>query len=238
MKEKLTKKERVQLKGLVSKYGQKSLLEAINYKKIFPYILTGGLMLGGMKTINNHYIPTEKAQSQYVSSQINKYNENLFQEKLDAVVEMMDKVLHKTGRSIDDISFNPENVVRLCREYDFDLPLMLAQMQCESHFGTDSKARSTGSVLSIGLYDDGRVLARYDNQDDCFEPYIRIMQRDYLQNGAVSVDDLLENGKFVNKLGKRYAKNEKYERDIRITRNKIMKDYPVLAQKYLTDENV
>lgn len=229
----LNRKERVILEELVSKYGQDTLLEAINYRKILPYVLAGGIAVGGAKGINtaiqNHR--TEHNQEKSNPYGMTKPDYELFLEKLDSVVTLIDTNLKKNGKSIDHIQFDPKHVVYLCYKYNFDLPLMLAQMQCESHFGTDPRAQRTGSVISIGQWDNKTVVT-YGTQDECFEPYIKIMKRDYLQNGKVNVDDLLKAGKFVNKDNKRYAKNPHYERDIRVTRNKIIRDYPVLAKEY------
>lgn len=231
----MDRKDKDIIEDLVSKYGQDALLEAINYRKILPYVLAGGMVIGGVKgidtAVNKHNAEhRQEADNPYG---MEKSDYDLFLKKLNSVISLIDTNLKRNGKSIDNIRFNPENVVYLCYKHDFDLPLMLAQMQCESHFGTDPRAQRTGSVISIGQWDD-RTTVTYDTQDDCFEPYIQIMKSDYLQDGKVSVDELLKSGQFVNKDRKRYARNPHYERDIRVTRNKIMREYPELAQDYNT----
>ena len=105
-----------------------------------------------------------------------------------------------------------EILVRTCDEYDFDLKLMLAQGQLESHFGTRGLAAITNSVFNVGAFDDGRILYTYEEPNESIEPYVNLIKKYYLVNK--SVNDLL-NKRFVNHKGKRYASNRSYERKLR-----------------------
>lgn len=224
----------VVINDLVSKYGEEPLLEAIDYKKVAPYVLSTIFAAGIPKVsndqiTNNHEISTQDEEGNEYG--MTKEDYALLTKKTEDVTDLISKNLEKNGKSIDDIEFDIKNVVYLCYKHNFDLPLMLAQMQCESHFGTDPRARRTGSVISIGQWDN-KTVTTYDTQDDCFEPYILIMKRDYLQDGKVSVDDLLKPGCFVNTIGNRYAGYPDYEDSVRRTRNSIIKRYPDLAKPY------
>ena len=61
--------------------------------------------------------------------------------------------------------------------------------------------------------------------------YAKIIKNDYLRGR--DVDTLLQDGNFVNKNGHRYASNPNYERMLRITRNKILKNYKILNPEYM-----
>lgn len=246
--ERISRKDRVLIEELIEKYGQEELLEKLNKKRILPYAVAAGLAIGGIDgsnhLSNNQEVQEVKPSNPYDIPE-NPYDmpENpydmpeedyeLFKKKVDAAKAVMSDVLGKNGKSLDDITFDIENVMYLCYKYNFDEPLLLSQSQNESHFGTTPRAKRTGSVISIGQWDN-KTVTTYPDQDSCFEPYIKIMQRDYLQNGKVSVDDLLKAGNFVNHLGMRFASNPHYERNVRVTRNKIIREHPELAQNYST----
>ena len=232
--ERISRKDRVLLEELIEKYGQEELLEKLNRKSILPYAVAAGLSIGGIAGLNylsnNQEVQEIKPSNPYGMSE---EDYKLFKKKVDAAKDVMSDVLGKNGKSLDDIMFDIENVMYLCYKYNFDEPLLLSQSQNESHFGTAPRARRTGSVISIGQWDN-KTVTTYPDQDSCFEPYIKIMQRDYLQNGKVSVDDLLKAGNFVNYLGMRFASNPHYERNVRVTRNKIIREHPELSQSYST----
>ena len=122
-------------------------------------------------------------------------------------------------------------MVYMCYKYNYDIPMMLSQAQWESTYGTTNRAVKTGSIFSVGLW-DSKTVTTYDNQNESIEGYIKLIQRDYLQNGKKTYDDLLKPGKFVNMDGHRYASNPKYEDNIRGTRNSIIRRIPILTQNY------
>jgi hypothetical protein len=55
------------------------------------------------------------------------------------------------------------------------------------------------------------------------------MLEDYLDDGNITVDNLLADGKFVNFDGKRYASDRRYERKLRNMRNTLIRNYPCLS---------
>lgn len=233
----LSRKDRVLIEQLVQKYGKKELLEMQLPKKSWPYILAAGLSTAGIFGTNkigvepsyNNEIDAE-SKNQYGMSE-DDYK--LFQAKVDCVENEIGRVLGLNNKSIGDIQFDIDYLVYCCYEYGYDLPLMLAQMQAESHFGTTPRAKKTNSVFSVGLWDN-KTLVTYDNQNDCFIPYIKLMQNDYLQDGNVSIDNLLQKGKFVNHRNERYASDKNYERTVRNIRDSLIRRYPVLSEPFST----
>ena len=224
---KLTREDIDVLISLIKKYGKDVILSFIKskpqMKKYLPYIhIRNGIDNEGDN------IENVSSNNPYGMSD-NDYE--LFQRKVEALKNEMNRVLAYKNKSTDDILFNIENVVYLCYKYNFDLTLLVAMMQGETHFGTSNRSIRTGSVISIGQYDNKTVVT-YNNQDECFEPYIKIVQRDYLDNGNKSVDDILADGKFVNHMGKRYASDPQYEKKIRRIRNSLIRNVPVLAEPY------
>lgn len=250
----INRKDRVILEGLVQKYGQERLLTEMNLpKRWLPYVAAAGLAAGAMTGCGNvedgSDFDGKSPRSEYVSgirdtvatkpkedtrreeTKISD-DEKLLRLQVEAAKTIIEKNLALNGLPMDSVLFDIDRAVRLCRYYNFDLPLFLAQMQVESHFGTGRRARETNSVCSIGLYDDD-TRVHYENQDSCFIPYFKIMNRDYLLNGKKTVNDLLKKNGFVNYLGKRYAQNPNYEHDVKVTRDKMIRNYPIIAMKIL-----
>ena len=104
----------------------------------------------------------------------------------------------------------------------------MAQAHLESCFGFGRRARETNSVFSVGCYDNGKNIVKYNSQNARSRPYIILMQNDYLR-GEKSVDDILSPDAFVNMNGHRYAQDKNYENKVKTLRNKIIKQYPELA---------
>jgi len=87
--------------------------------------------------------------------------------------------------------------------------LALAQAQFESHFGTTGRS-PVNNPFNVGEYDD-RTAMTFDSPQEGIDAYFDLMVTDYLSDKTV--EELLNN--FVNKDGKRYASNRKYESDIK-----------------------
>ena len=107
-------------------------------------------------------------------------------------------------------------VVDRCIENDIDICFVLAQGEQESHFGTQGLARKTNSVFNVYAFDghDYNKINRngkYNHPNDCVEPYIALLKRDYLVDGKTEYDML---HKYVNKNGARYASSENYEQSL------------------------
>lgn len=107
-------------------------------------------------------------------------------------------------------------VVKRCIEYDVDICFVLAQGEQESHFGTQGLARKTNSVFNVFAFDGHEYNqinhnGKYSHPNDCVEPYLRLLKRDYLVNGKTEYDLL---NKYVNKNGARYASAATYEQSL------------------------
>lgn len=104
-------------------------------------------------------------------------------------------------------------IIDECLNYDIDLCFVLAQGEQESHFGTQGLARKTNSVFNVYAYDGQSYNAinaggKYKHPNDCVEPYLALLKRDYLVKGKTE-NDLLN--RFVNAGGHRYASAPNYE---------------------------
>jgi len=246
MYKKLSNEDIKLLESLIEKYGAEFVVNELRIpKKFFPALVSAGLSIGGATGVNALYNRTHQDSKEDEISKKddtvkNPYNMSdedyeLFLEKVDAVGKEIDRILGYRGQSKDDIDFSIENLVYQCYKYNFDLPLAMAQAHWESHYGTTSRAQRTKSMFSVGSYDNGHNASIYDTMDDCIEPYIKIMLRDFMQNGTRSADDILNPGEFYRLFGRkkaRYASDPEYEGKIRRQRNNIIKSYPVLAKPY------
>ena len=230
---KLSNIDKNKLTILVEKYGAEQLLnEGFDKKKLAALIGAGIITGSSLMDLPKNYINKEDTRIEYNNPYgINNidYKNILNKEKL--VKEYISNILSKHGKTLSDLRFNPDNLVLASYQYDYDLPLLLAQLQMESHFGTTKRAQRTNSMFSIGAYDDGRDVVKYADQDSSIVPFIKTIKRDYLMDGENEVDKLLQN--FVNYEGNRYALNPKYESELAKTRNSIISKYPDLLNDYI-----
>lgn len=141
--------------------------------------------------------------------------------------EYMTQALINNSYNINSTKLNPEALVNAAEKYNFDLPLLMAAAHQESCFGAASRARRTNSVFNVGSYDNGKNVVAYSHPDESVEGYIKLLLNDYLVNGK-TINDLLKPKSFVNKHGKRYASDKKYEQRLSYLRNRIISLYPEL----------
>lgn len=154
--------------------------------------------------------------------------DSTFQKKVDACANYMAYALKNQGYSTASTELKPETLVQVAQDSQFDLPFLMAVAHQESCFGASHMAKKTGSVFSEGLWSDGTVHTTYSDPNDSVQGYINLLNNHYLVDGK-TIFNLMEPGKFVNEIGKRYAKDPKYEGKIKSLRNKIIKMYPELA---------
>ena len=224
---KISKEDEASIRYLLENYTAEELLsESKIGRKILPY-LGAGLMAMSSCSIDPK-INSEKDPTEIVSDTLTNNANKLIDDRIEAATKYIDANLKRNGKSIEDVPFDIADLVIACYENDFDLPLAMAQLQIESHFGTDGdRQRKTKSLFSVGLYDSGTNKKYYNTYRESIDDYIDKMQEHYLQNGKISVSKLLMN--FVDDQGHRYAQDPNYERSIISTRNKIIKTYPILA---------
>ena len=153
--------------------------------------------------------------------------DSTFIQRVNAVKEYMKIAAENQGYNPEDIKLSPEAMVLVADENDFDLPFLLAQAHLESCFGLTPRARKTNSVFSVGCYDNGKNVCKYSTQDDSIVPYINLIKNDYLVDGK-TIENLLQKGKFVNAINKRYASDPYYEGKVKNIRNRIVSKFPEL----------
>ena len=153
--------------------------------------------------------------------------DSTFIQRVNAVKKYMKAAAENQGYNPEDIKLSPEAMVLAAEENDFDLPFLLAQAHLESCFGLTPRARKTNSVFSVGCYDNGKNVCKYSTQDDSIVPYINLIKNDYLVDGK-TIENLLQKGKFVNAINKRYASDPYYEGKVKNIRNRIVSRFPEL----------
>ena len=179
---KLSSIDKNKLAILVEKYGAEQLLnEGFDKKKLAALIGAGIITGSSLMDLPKNYTNKEDTRIEYNNPYgINNidYKNILNKEKL--VKEYISNILSKHGKTLSDLRFNPDNLVLASYQYDYDLPLLLAQLQMESHFGTTKRAQRTNSMFSIGAYDDGRDVVKYADQDSSIIPFIKIIKREII----------------------------------------------------------
>lgn len=198
----------------------------INKKKILritQYVIIGGfalllltvctvLMGKGIQTITR-----SKSHALCVYEDMNRLKyENI---KYELVTSIDDYIQTVAPHS----SLNGLAIVDNCLKYNMDVCFVLAQGQNESQFGTTGLARKTNSVFNVLAFDghkfeDIHERGKYKYPDESIEPYMELLQKDYLVNGKTEFDLM---HKYVNKQGKRYASSETYESALKNTYLKI-----------------
>lgn len=148
--------------------------------------------------------------------------------KINACNKYMLKALNNQGYNENSTKLTAEAMVKASEKYNFDLPLLMAAAHLESCFGATSRAKRTNSVFSVGSYDNGKNMVKYNHPNESINGYISLLNNDYLINGK-TIDDLLKPGAFVNKNGHRYASKKNYEKILTSIRNKIINEYPELT---------
>jgi hypothetical protein len=114
------------------------------------------------------------------------------------------------------------HVVEKCLEYETNIVFVLAQGLLESHFGTKGVAARTNSVWNVGAFDNQRPRNWYKSPNESLEPYLKLIQEDYLINITHQGDTihkdlhhLVEDRSYVNYAGNRFASARGYENAMR-----------------------
>lgn len=117
-------------------------------------------------------------------------------------------------------------LVEKCEKYGIPISFILRQGELESHFGTKGLAYRTNSVWNVGAYDGHSFMDipyKYANPNDSVEPYLQLLDSNYLQNKTV--EDLLES--FVDINGNRYATDKYYESRLKTIYKHIQTNYHI-----------
>lgn len=232
---KMLKEDYVILERLINEYGEADVINELHLpKNIISKVAGAGLLAGSLmglagmndRTKDDVHIEQTKPSNPYGMSD-SEYS--LFNDRVNAVTEEIKRIFDIQKIDMSQLSFDVEYLVKLCHDYDYDIPLLIAQARQESQFGTTPRARRYNSLFSVGAWDNGQNRAKYASQNDAIKDYIHSMLEDYLDGGNISVDYLLSDGNFVNFDGKRYASDKKYEKRLRSIRNSLLRNYPCLS---------
>lgn len=147
-------------------------------------------------------------------------------EKIAAIKEYMAYAAKNQKFNPEHIKLSPEVMIDVCDTTGFDLPLLLAQAHLESCFGLTNRAQKTNSVFSVGSYDNGKNVCTYETQDESVEPYVKLMQNNYIRDRKI--EDMLKPNMFTDHLQQRYARDANYESKVKNIRQRIIRMYPIL----------
>lgn len=96
----------------------------------------------------------------------------------------------------------PSYLVEVGLEKDIDICFMMSQTQLETNYGQLGIGKMNSKKSLFGVY------RRFPNYHESIDYYSNLLLTSYLVNGKTE-NDLMKN--YVNKNGKRYAENRKYE---------------------------
>lgn len=156
--------------------------------------------------------------------------DTIHDQKVEACKNYMEWAMKNQGYDWSSTNLSPEMLVNACEQNNFDLAFTMAVANLESCFGCTPRSKKENSVFSVGAYDNGKNVCSYANQNESIVPFINLIKNDYLTDKK-TINDLLEPGQFVNYIGLRYAKNQKYENQIKNIMNRIITMYPILKEK-------
>lgn len=240
----MNNKDKIILEKLIDTYGVDVIFEDMKNRTTLKHkLLAASIALGllpGIVGTGNYYYDKEAERIEMAKDSAAKYIqkkqiENQIkktrQEQVNAIADYMNKAINAQQKYKNPTGLTPEYILSCAQEYNYDIPLLLAQAHQESCFGITPRAQKTNSVFSVGSWDNGMNRNTYATQNESVPEYIELMQNDYLS--GKSIDDVLKSGNFVNYNGHRYARDPQYESKIRYLRNKIIKEYPVLKDAHL-----
>lgn len=206
-------------------------------KKIKKAILAGttaAVILGAVAKMdisdNEKRELEQMVQTEMVQDSSEIQNDSIHNQKVEACRAYMEWAMKNQGYDWSTTKLTPEAIVTACEENDFSIPFTMAIANLESCFGQTPRSKRTNSVFSVGSYDNGKNVCTYSTPDESIVPFINLIKKDYLLGGKKSLSDLLISGGFVNMNGNRYAKNVKYEPQVKSIMNRIIKMYPILNQ--------
>lgn len=204
-------------------------------KKIKRALLAGvtaSVILGAVSKLDINDVEKRQLEqmvnTEMVQDSTETQNDSIHQQKIEACRAYMEWAMKNQGYDWSTTKLTPEAIVNICEENNFSIPFTMAIANLESCFGQTPRSKRTNSVFSVGSYDNGKNVCTYSTPDESIAPFINLIKKDYLQNGEKTLDDLLVTNQFVNMNGHRYAKNQKYEGQIKSIMNRIIKMYPIL----------
>ena len=213
-------------------------------------------LIGAVKQLNNISPELKQQYINWINKEKNILTNNTYDYQQE-MQELHDIKVEELGRCMQDrmkrfrgpknydpneIKMTPEAIITQCEKYDYDPVLVAAQAWNETAYGTSRRARETNSAFSVGCYDNGKNVAKYDTVDSSIEPYIQLMKDKYGVNSDVMSDIFAGKRNLVTTQGGyRYASDPNYENALKSTYNAIKKAYPKLSwtlQDYIDSKGV
>lgn len=157
-------------------------------------------------TLANLATPYEET---YMSTMKNDYEKQLDSLQNELITEVETYIKSKNPNT----KLSASNIVNLCIEYDFDIPLLLSQAQVETAFGKTSK--KSNSVF--GVYNK-----KFEHPDHSVLNYIQLMKKSYVRTRTP--EQCIAAGFYVEGSKKyKYASNPKYSQTIKMVRSTIIR---------------
>lgn len=204
-------------------------------KKIKRALLAGvtaSVILGAVSRLDindaEKHALEQMVNTEMTQDKMETQNDSIHQQKVDACRAYMEWAMKNQGFDWSTTKLTPEAIVDVCEENNFSIPFTMAVANLESCFGQTPRAKRTNSIFSVGSYDDGRDVCTFSTPNESIAHFIKTIKNDYLLNGKKNISDLLVPNQFVNMNGDRYAKNQKYESQVKSIMNRIIKMYPIL----------
>jgi len=205
-------------------------------------LIAGVACISIIAGINASGVLSDNEKRDYISyterkaREVEEAKQEFYQLRVNELEKCMhDKYLQLKGHSAynkQDIVLSPSEMVKSCDEYGYDLVLMAAQAWLESAWGTTPRALKTKSVFSVGSYDNGKDVAKYNHVNASIVPYIQLMQGDYNMNKDTLNNIFSGKSTLVNNAGNRYASSPVYERQLKKTYDAIKSSYPILSMSF------
>lgn len=155
----------------------------------------------------------------YKDCGLTDYNYMIYRDRTELALDgCRDAIVEEIDNYIDSVAvesgLNGIKLFELCDKYGVDVRFAMAQAEAESHFGTKGMAAKTNIVWNVKTYDGDTVEDikhrgdHFRHPDESIEPYLLLLVNNYFVDGKTEEDMFIN---FVNKDGKRYASNPKYE---------------------------
>lgn len=204
-------------------------------KKIKMWLLAGVAIGGIIAAIDSSDAPDAEKNILKKMVQNEMVEDSTYIKRVNDVKSYMETALKNQGYSLQSTQLKPETLVKMADKHNFDIYMLMAAAHLESCFGATPRAKRTGSIYSVGCYDNGKNVVTYSDPNDSVESYINLINNDYLSKDK-SLPDLLSPGGFVNFRGSRYASDKKYESKLKSIINRIKRTYPDLAKNSTTQK--
>jgi len=190
------------------------------FKKINRKILTGTIIVLIVFVLNQISMGNSvqtidlSNKTEYVST----YKNNILSDTINKKEEIKDKLITEVSKYIKSQAphtdkFIPKYIVQAGLSHDIDICFMMAQTQIETSFGTTGAGRKNSRRSLFGV-----AIKRYSSYENAINDYCIILKKSYLTNGKTEQHLM---SKYVTSSGSRYARNPKYEVELKTAYNNI-----------------